>query len=117
MALKWAADLDDPARAMLGFGMLYRLLMSAPPGTGALSPLPRVTELTRAQLVKEIDEKGPHEFTRGAVAELEQCNPELLQAAHHFASGLGEYLQAMQGLVLLHRALVVQSREERARPH
>jgi hypothetical protein len=52
-----------------------------------LSPLPRVTEHTRRQLLKEIDEKGPFEFTRTAVAELGQSNPELLQAVHHFASG------------------------------
>jgi hypothetical protein len=56
-----------------------------------LSPLPRVTGQTRRQLLKEIDEKGPFEFTRAAVAELEQSNPELLQAVHHFASGLGNY--------------------------
>lgn len=43
-----------------------------------LSPLPRVTEHTRRQLLKEIDEKGPFEFTRTAVAELGQSNPELL---------------------------------------
>jgi hypothetical protein len=61
-----------------------------------LSPLPRVTKQTRRQLLKEIDEKGPFEFTRAAVAELEQSNPEPLQAVHHFASGLGNYLQAMQ---------------------
>jgi hypothetical protein len=56
--------------------------------TGVLSPLPRVTEQTRRQLLKEIDEKGPFEFTRAAVGELDR-------AIHHFASGLGNYLQAM----------------------
>jgi hypothetical protein len=30
---------------------------------------------------------------------------------------LGNYLQAMQGFAPLHRALIVQSRHERARPH
>jgi hypothetical protein len=117
MAMKWATDLANSDRAMLGFGMFYRLLMSAPLGMGAVSPLPRVTEQTRAQLVKEIDEKGSDEFTLGAIAELEERNPELLQTAHSFASELGNYLQAMQGFALLHRALLVQSRAERARPH
>jgi hypothetical protein len=45
--------------------------------TGVLSPLPRVTEETRRQLLKEIDEKGPFEFTRAAVGELGQSNPPL----------------------------------------
>ena len=45
--------------------------------TGVLSPLPRVTEQTRRQLLKEIDEKGPFEFTRAAVGELGQSNPPL----------------------------------------
>jgi acyl-homoserine lactone acylase PvdQ len=85
--------------------------------TGVLSPLPRVTEQRRRQLLKEIDEKGPFESTRAAIAELEQSNPELLQAVHHFASGLGHYLQAMQGFAPLHRALIVQPRLDRARPH
>jgi hypothetical protein len=68
-------------------------------------------------LLKEIGERGPSEFTHAAVSDLEQTNPELLQAVHHIASGLGDYLQAMQGFALLHQALVVQSRHERARPH
>ena len=58
MAAKWAADLENPTKAMLGFGMFYRLLMPKPPSPGILSLLPRVSEETRALLVKEIDEKG-----------------------------------------------------------
>src|ERR1700760_3142867 len=50
MAAKWAADLDDPHKAMLGFGMFYRLLMPVPFGAGILTPLPRVSEETRARL-------------------------------------------------------------------
>jgi hypothetical protein len=117
MAAKWAADLGNPAKAMLGFGMFYRLLIPAPPGTGVLSPLPRVSEETRARLVREIDHKGPADFTLEAIAELEERNPELLQMAHNFASGLGNYLHAMQGFALLYRSLVMQSWAERARPH
>ena len=40
-------------------------------------------------LVAEIDEKGSEDFTREAIAELEKSNPELLQMAHNFASGVG----------------------------
>ena len=117
MAAKWGADLENPAKAMLGFGMFYRLLNPAPPGTSVLTPLPRVSEETRARLVREIDEKGPGNFTLDAIAELEQHNPELLQTAHNFASGLGDYLRAMQGFALLYRSLIIQSSTERARLH
>ena len=58
MAAKWAADLKDPAKAMLGFGMFYRLLTPVHLGAGALTPLPRVSEETRVRLASEIDEKG-----------------------------------------------------------
>lgn len=117
MAGKWAADLGDPTKAMLGFGMFYRLLIPVPPGTGMLSPLPRVSEETRASLVREIDEMGPGNFTLDAIEELQERNPELLQMAHNFASGLGDYLQGMQGFALIYRSLVIQSTAERARPH
>jgi hypothetical protein len=112
-----ARDLGDPERAMLGFVMFYRLLIPAPSGNALLTPLPRVSEETRAMLVAEIDEEGPEDFTRQAIAELEESNPELLQMAHNFASRLGDYLHAMQGFALLYKALVVQSKSDRAKLH
>jgi hypothetical protein len=117
MAGKWAADLANPSKAMLAFGIFYRLLIPMPPGTGMLSSLPRVSDATRALLGLEIDEKGPGLFTLDSIAELESGNPELLQAAHNFASGLGDYLQAMQGFALMHRALVIEATAERAKLH
>jgi hypothetical protein len=120
MAAKCAADLGNPEKAMVGFGIFYRLLIvQFPPSAGApdLTPLPRVGAETRTLLVAEIDEKGAAAFTREAIAELEQSNPELLQMAHNFASGLGDYLHAMQGFALLYRSLIVQSAQERTRLH
>jgi hypothetical protein len=120
MAAKCAADLENPNKAMVGFGIFYRLLIAqfpAPAGTEDLAPLPRVAAETRALLVAEIDEKGPTAFTKEAIGELEQSNPELLQMAHNFASGFGNYLPAMQGFALLYRSLLIQSTAERARPH
>ena len=117
MATRWAADLGNAEKAMVGFGMFYRLLAPTASSTGILSPLPRVSEETRAQLVREIDARGPSDFTLDAVADLETRNPELLQAAHNFALGTGNYLQAMQGFALVYRALAMQSRAERERPH
>ena len=67
--------------------------------------------------MREIDEKGAGTFTLEAIAELEESNPELLQTVHNFASGMGNYLQAMQGFALLYRALATQLRIERARLH
>jgi hypothetical protein len=120
MASKCAADLENPAKAMLGFGVFYRLLVGSLPaiaGPRVLTPLPRVSVRTRAQLVAEINENGAETFTREAIAEIETGNPELLQMAHNFASGLEDYLQAMQGFALLYKALLIQSRSERATLH
>jgi acyl-homoserine lactone acylase PvdQ len=82
-----------------------------------LTPLPRVSAETRARLVAEIDEKGSEAFTTEAIVELENNNPELLQMAHNYASGLRDYLQAMQGFALLYKALLIQSRAERTKLH
>ena len=122
MAAKCAADLASPARAMMGFAMFYRLLavrLPTPAAAGAapMLTLPRVSAKTRAMLVAEIDQNGAEVFTRAAIAELEEGNPELLQMAHGFASGSGNYLLAMQGFALLYRSLVLQSAAERIRLH
>lgn len=119
MAAKCAADLRNPKKAMVGFGMFYRLLVTQFPWAGAraLAPLPRVSAETRVLLVSEIDEKGAGAFTRQTIAELEESNPELLQMAHNFASGFGDYLHVMQGFALLYKSLLVQSAMERARLH
>jgi hypothetical protein len=51
-----------------------------------LNPLPRVTALTRAALVAEIDQRGSEAFIRDAIQALEDSNPGLLQMAHNFVS-------------------------------
>jgi hypothetical protein len=117
MAARWADDLGNPAKAMLGFAMFYRLLLPRSAGRTALARLPRVSEETRRLLAAEIDEKGPEGFTIEALAELEQNNPELLQVAHSFASRLRNYLHGMQGFALLYKSLVIQASVERARLH
>ena len=116
MAAKWAPTSRTRRRPCLDLACSI-VFSSGAPRHRLLSPLPRVSEETRALLVREIDEKGPGNFTLDAIAELEQHNPELLQMAHNFASGLGNYLQAMQGFALLYKSLIIQSRTERARLH
>ena len=119
MAAKCAADLGSPTKLMVGFAMFYRLLTMPSPafGEGPKTALPRVDAETRAALVAEIDNKGAEVFTLEAVDELEANNPELLQLAHSFASGLTDYLRAMQGFALLYKSLVIQAITERGRLH
>jgi hypothetical protein len=119
MAMKCAADLENPTKAMVGFSMFYRLLIPQFPPTGDMrsSFLPRVSAETRSLLVAEIDEKGSDSFTVDAISELERSNPELLQMAHNFAAGLGSYLPVMQGFALLYRSLVIQSKVQRHSLH
>src|SRR5258705_11839663 len=61
MAARCAADLDNPGKAMLGFGAFYLLLVgSLPPLAGPrfLTPLPRSRAGTRTHIYAEIDEKS-----------------------------------------------------------
>jgi hypothetical protein len=112
---------------MAGFCMFYRLLIaqvapSSPLTSGSgvpvrLNPLPRVTEMTRAALVAEIDQRGTEAFIRDAIQELADSNPELLQMAHNFASEHGNYAGIMQGFALLYAALFAQSTADRLSVH
>ena len=117
MATRCAADVGDSQKVMLGFAIFFRLLVPGLPTSGNLSPLPAVSEETRARLVREIDTQGTEAFTMEAIAEFERSNPELLQMAHNFATRLRQYLLAMQGFALMYRALVLQCSDQRARLH
>jgi hypothetical protein len=120
MATKWATDVDDPMKMMVGFGMFYRLLIAQSAMLGKpllINPLPRVTGETREKIVAEIDEKGSEAFTLESVEELEESNPQLLQMAHQFAARHANYIGVMQGFALLYRSMVLQSLEDRARLH
>jgi len=98
MAVNCANSRNDCPRVMQGFGMFYRLILapSVPDcDASSLSPLPRVTALTRDLIVAQIDELGPEMFTSNVVAELETQNPELLQMAHNFSSAQTGHLAAL----------------------
>ena len=94
---------------LLELFIFYRLLRAEykalDPRLRLLTPFPRVTARTRDRIVELIDEDGLEAFTRGAIKDLEQDNPELLQMAHHSASRLGDYLPVMQGFALIYKAL------------
>src|ERR1700761_4449238 len=123
IATRCARDVGDFIRIMTGFCMFYRLLyaeaqgvrvmLRAPGGARQSSPLPRVTEETRADIVKRIDSIGSQAFTREAIADLESNNPELLLMAHHFAADQTDYAGVMQGFALLYACLSA----EGGRPH
>ena len=127
MAARCAGEVGDARRIMSGFCMFYRLLIaqavrSHPPTTAsgvavALNPLPRVTEMTRAALVAEIDQRGTEAFIRDAVQAMEDSNPELLQMAHNFALEQENYAGVMQGFALLYAALLKQSAADRLTVH
>jgi hypothetical protein len=120
MALKWARSLDNSERATQGFAMFYRLILapSVPGQDGSLlHPLPRVTPMTRALLVEQIDDLGSDTFITTVVSLMETQNPELLQMAHNFAFEQPDYLPLMQGFTLLYKALFDQAVVDRTHLH
>jgi hypothetical protein len=120
MASRWAGVGGEAANLMTAFGMFYRLLAAearAPLGSSALNPLPRVSAEVRDTIVKRIDRAGDETFTREAIDNLEVVNPELLQMAHGYASRRPDYGRTMQGFALIHEALLMQSRRDRASRH
>jgi hypothetical protein len=117
MASRWAGETPG---LMTAFGMFYRLLAAearAPLSVSDLNPLPRVSAEVRDSIVERIDRSGGETFTREAVDNLEAVNPDLLQMAHDYASRRPDYGRTMQGFALLHEALLIQSRRDRASQH
>jgi hypothetical protein len=120
MANKWAREGQNTEKLMTAFGMFYRLLVAetlSPLGSGALSPLPRVSAETRDLIVERIDRVGGERFTQEAIGNFENTNPELLQMAHVFASQREDYGRTMQGFALFYEALLTQFSVDRVNPH
>ena len=114
MASKCAASFGARSESvLLELFIFYRLLRAEykamDPRLRLLTPFPRVTARTRDRIVELIDDDGLEAFTRGAIKDLEQDNPELLQMAHHSASRFGDYLPVMQGFALIYKALSEQA--------
>jgi len=120
MASRWAGRGGGDDGLLTAFGMFYRLLAAealAPLGAGALNPLPRVSAEVRDAIVERIDRSGDDVFTREAIDNLEAHNPELLQMAHGYASRRSDYSRTMEGFALLHEAVLMQFRRDRASRH
>jgi hypothetical protein len=113
IATRCARDVGDFLRVMTGFCMFYRLLNAQAQGTS----LPRVSDGTRADIVKRIDSIGSQAFTRDAIADLESNNPQLLLTAHHFAADQADYAGVMQGFALLYACLSAEAGRQHAVLH
>jgi hypothetical protein len=73
-----------------------------------MSPLPRVSSLTRERLARELDDRGPQVCRTEFALELEAHNPELLDMAMRCArdvGGLAGSPQVMNGLLIFYRLL------------
>jgi hypothetical protein len=115
-----ARAVGDFAAIMTGFSMFYRLLTiearAAFDTSDGVSDrrqsdlLPRVSRLTRAVVVRRIDDIGSQEFTRQMLAELERNNPELLRVSQHYARDQADYGGVMEGFALLYACLLAQAR-------
>jgi hypothetical protein len=73
-----------------------------------MSPLPRVTSLTRERLARELDDRGPEVCTTEFALELEVHNPELLDMAIRCARDVGgpvESPQVASGFSFFYRLL------------
>lgn len=81
-----------------------------------MSLLPRVTELTRQRIARELDDVGPAAIASEAVARLSAENPELLDMAQRWARDTGDADQAMVGLGAFYRLLTLEARLAAAHP-
>ena len=73
-----------------------------------MSPLPRVTALTRERITREFDHLGPDACMAEITEDLKQHNPELLDIISKCAIDLGNRAKVMQGLGMFYRLLVMQ---------
>jgi hypothetical protein len=120
IAVRRARAVGDFAAIMTGFSMFYRLLTAEARAALDTSDgvsdrrqsdlLPRVSRLTRAVVVRRIDDIGSQEFTRQMLAELERNNPELLRVSQHYARDQADYGGVMEGFALLYACLLAQAR-------
>jgi hypothetical protein len=81
-----------------------------------LSPLPRVTEVTRERISREFDHLGPEACVTEIADAMRHHNPELLDMAERCAADLGADGEPMLGLAMFYRLLVAEAAAEPALP-
>jgi hypothetical protein len=78
--------------------------------------LPRVTELTRERLARELDDLGPAAVAAEATLHLREENPELLEMAKRCARDTGNAEKTMIGLSAFYRLLRLEAGSSAAHP-
>jgi hypothetical protein len=74
-----------------------------------MSSLPRVSEVTRETVARELDDLGPDACVAEITRHLEEQNPELLHMAVKCATDLGNVSKIMVGFTAFYRLLMVQA--------
>ncbi|HTJ57195.1 MAG TPA: hypothetical protein VL418_06490 [Devosiaceae bacterium] len=78
--------------------------------------LPRVTELTRERLARELDNIGPTAIAAEAAILLGEENPELLDMARRCAGDSGDATRVMVGFGAFYRLLTLEARTAASHP-
>ena len=73
-----------------------------------MSLLPRVSELTRERIYRQMDDLGPAACTEEILDRLRRENPELLQIARKCAADVGDAARAMTGFGLFYALLLAE---------
>lgn len=73
-----------------------------------MSLLPRVTELTRERVYRQMDDVGPGACTEDMIGCLRRENPELLDIARKCAADVGDAERVMTGLGMFYALLLAE---------
>ena len=71
--------------------------------------LPRVTELTRERVYRQMDDLGPVACTEDVIGCLRRENPELLEIARSCAADVGDAARAMTSLGMFYALLLAET--------
>jgi len=71
-----------------------------------VSPLARVTPLTRERIAREFDDRGPEACMAEIIEDLRRNNPELLDMASRCAHSLGNDRRIMLGFGMFYRLIL-----------
>lgn len=75
-----------------------------------MASLPRVGNLTRERVSRELDDRGPDACRAEITQDLEANNPELLDIAVRCARDVGDFARIMTGFCSFYRALTLEAR-------
>ena len=76
--------------------------------------LPRVDEVTREQVAREFDDRGPRACVAEISSEMQRNNPELLDIAVRCARDSGDPEEIMVGMCMFYQLLLIQGKRSRS---